>query len=80
MTTFKPGIENCDTGLAKKMIAWADANGCGEDHPMRVRARDFEEATRDVFTGKCSVPRFMGIWVLARRCYIEHTGKRLMDD
>lgn len=79
---MKLAIENCDTGLAKKMVGIADAEGLPDDHAMRVRADDFERAVLDVYAvpQRCSIKRFMGIWARARRAYIEHTGKSVMED
>lgn len=66
-----------DTGLGKKMVAFADARGYPQDHELRVRARDFEEATAMFFVAppRCSVAHFMRCWTRARRSYIDHTGK-----
>lgn len=68
------------TDLAKAMIARADQDGLPADHPMRVKAEEFDA----VAIGYYDVPQthdvkqFMGAWARARRAWSEYSGEPLI--
>ena len=66
--------------LAPRMIAKADADHLGADHPLRTLAAELDEATRRFFSvpQTCDVRRFVSCWARARRAWCEYTGESLL--
>lgn len=68
------------TELAKKMVARADRDKLPENHPMRTRAAEFDDATQKYLATpqKMGVRAFMGFWARARKAWCNHTGDALL--
>lgn len=68
------------TNLGKKMIERADRDKLPADHPMRVRALEFNDAA-DKYLAQpqlMAVAAFMGFWMRARRTWCNYTGDALI--
>lgn len=63
--------------LSTKMREVADRDNLPDDHPMRIHAKHWEEATLKLNQG-IEVKKFVGIWARARRIYCEYTGESLV--
>lgn len=66
--------------LVRKMFALADKDALPENHPMRMRAKDFLEADEKYFSDPPLInpPQFLGAWARARKCWCEYTGEPLV--
>lgn len=68
------------TDLAKKMLARADADGLADDHPLRVKAVAFDEASVAFYSGQQTVDvrTFTAHWCRARRAWSDYSGEPLL--
>lgn len=69
-----------NTKLAEEMIAKADADGLPDDHQLRTKALDFNEAIQGYFSDPqtCDIRKFIGCWARARRAWCDYTGEALV--
>jgi hypothetical protein len=68
------------TDLAQKMFALCERDNLPPDHALRVRAEEFDEATKGYVAVPQTVPvaKFMGAWARARRAWCAYTGEPLV--
>lgn len=69
-----------DTTLAARMIAYADQQGLGPDHEMRLAADAFDSAAKGFYAKPqtCAVKAFFGRWAKARRIWCKYSGEELL--
>ena len=68
------------TELGKKMIKLANHHGLPEDHEMRVKAQQFDDAAIGYYSKPqtINVKQFLGTFARARKCYCNFTGESLV--
>lgn len=62
-----------NTDLSIKMVEIADRDKLPENHEMRIKAAEFDKATRGGEAKKT-----LGAWARARRVYCDYTGESLV--
>lgn len=68
------------TTLFQTMMARADADGLPEDHKLRTRAKDFDDAAKGFLGENKTVESrvFLSKWSRARMAWFEYTGEQLI--
>lgn len=69
-----------ETKLSGIMMERADEDGLSIDHPIRLRAQEFNEACASFYANPqtVNVKKFMGAWARARRIWCEYSGEPLI--
>lgn len=61
--------------LWTRMIERADADSLPESHPLRLRAKEFQESVENP---DVTARTMLGRWARARRVWCEYTGEALL--
>ncbi len=64
--------------LADRMLARAEADNLPTDHPLRLRAVEFDLQLDTLRTDVFNVKTFMDAWARARSEWCEYTGEMLI--
>lgn len=66
--------------LTVAMLARADIDGLPDEHDLRIKANEFNDAAKGFFGEPqiCDMKRFLGCWARARRAWCDYTGEALV--